>query len=387
MLGVHFLARRGLAALCLLTVAVVVRGEDANPPVPAEINQALQKMVAAQRSGDLKVYADTLASPVAEVFRLHADSATKVGEAKRHLRRALDDAFSPQGGPDPFIYATDDQQLKASLQQLVSMRIDDGAPSGNNWKLQVTTTVRLPDGSTRQIPQGFIAIQYGNTWKLQDLSITGRLAAQRRKADTNWAVYRMLNSIADEVRAGKITSANQAFTQAKAGYDQIAGANAEPPKGRDEYLAAEKAFDAGDFTRSLGLFKQAAEKGYPHAACMVGHQYHYGEGTPADDAAAVGWFRKDIAHHDAGAENILGSMLLEGDGVPRDTAEGLRLLKLSAEQDDSAAILNIGRAYLFGLGVPKDPNLGLRYYDRAAELGNEQAAYFAKWLGENGTNR
>ena len=120
---------------------------------------------------------------------------------------------------------------------------------------------------------------------------------------------------------------------------------------------------------------------------MVAIQYSAGEGTTEDVAAAVEWFRNDIAHHHATAENFLGSMLLEDDGAPKDPTEGMRLLKLSAEQDNPAAFLNIGRAYLFGFGVPKDPNLGVQYYSRAAELGNEQAAYFVKWLGGSPGNR
>ncbi len=391
MRGIQYLVRwlqwRGLAALCVLAITGAVRADDPNPPMPAAVNEALQRMVAAQQSGDLKKYADTLASPVAEVFRLHADSATKVGDAKRHLRAALDEVFSPQGGPDPFSYAFDDQQLKAIQQRLVSIQIDQSAPSGNNWKLQVTTTVRMPDGGTKQIPQGFIAVQYGNTWKVQDLAIAANLAARRRGAETNWAIYRMLNTIADEVKAGKFKSGDQPLTLALAAYNQITNADASPAQGRDEYLAAEKAFNAGDFARSLPLFKQSAEKGYPHAACMVAIQYSRGEGTKEDAAAAVEWFRKDIARHDATAENFLGSMMLEGDGAPKDPREGMRLLKLAAEQDDPAAFLNIGRAYLFGLGVPKDPNLGMQYYARAAELGNEQAAYFVKWLGQSPGNR
>lgn len=247
--------------------------------------------------------------------------------------------------------------------------------------------MRTPDGGTKQLPQGFIAVQYGNTWKVQDLAIAARLAGQRKGAETNWAIYRMFNTIADEVERGKFKSSDQPLTLALAAYNQITDANAPLPQGRDEYLAAEKAFNAGDFKRSLEMFKQSANKGYPHAACMVAIQYSAGEGTKEDPVAAVEWFRKDIARHDATAENFLGSMLLEGEGVPKDTAEGLRLLQRAAEQDNPAALLNIGRAHLFGLGVPKDPSLGMGYYVRAAELGNEQAAYFVKWLGQSPGNR
>src|SRR5207253_1027484 len=125
------------------------------------------------------------------------------------------------------------------------------------------------------------------------------------------AIYRMFNTIADEVRAGKYASADQPVALARAAYDKITGADVAPPAGRDEYLAAEKLYNAGEFGGSLAAFKRSADKGYPHAACMVAIHYSDGLGTKKDDAAAVEWFRKDVARHDPTAENFLGSMMLE----------------------------------------------------------------------------
>ena len=163
---------------------------------------------------------------------------------------------------DPFAYAFDDQQLRASLQRLVSMHIDEAAPSGNNWKLQVTTTARLGDGSTTQIPQGFIAVEYGNTWKVQDLAMASHLAALRKSAETSWAIYRMFNTVADDVKAGKFKSEDQAIAMASARYSQITNANVPPP-GREDYLAAEKAFNGGDFARSLDSSSEPPAKVFP----------------------------------------------------------------------------------------------------------------------------
>lgn len=377
----------GVGAAAIALLAARAQGEDPQRTMPKEVGEALQRMVAAQQSGDLQKYAGTLVSPVGPVFRLHADSAIKVGEAKENLRKALAEKFGAQGGGDPFAYAFDDTQLRALLRRLVGMRIDQAGPSGDNWKLQVSTTVRMPDGSTRTIPQGFIAVEYGADWKVQDLAIVGHLAAEKKGAETNWAIYRMFNTIADQVRAGKYQSWDQPIAQAKAEYDQITGADVAPPAGREEYLSAVKFYQAGKFADSMEMFKKSAEKGFPHAACMVAIHYSDGLGTKEDDAAAVEWLEKDIARHDATAENFLGSMMLEGDGAPKNPAEGMRLLKLAADQDNDSAFLNIGRAYLFGLGVPKDPNVGMQWYARAAEMGNEQAAYFVKWLGQSPGNR
>ena len=376
-----------LAALSA-TPRIVPAQQDAGPPLPDGVKAALQQMVEAQRSGDLEKYAATLASPVGPVFRLHADSATKVGEAKRQLKDAMPKAFKEKNAGDPFAYAFDDTQLRATLQRLVSMQIDDAGPSGQNWKLNVTSTVRMPDGSTRTVPQGFIATEVGLAgWKVQDLAIAGKLAGLKKGAEANWAIYRAFNVIADDVKTGKYKSQDEALAAAKAAHDQIISADAVPMAGHDDYVAATKLFQAGEFAKSIELYKSASDKGYPHAACMVAIQYSNGEGIKQNNAAAVEWFRKDIARHDATAQNFLGSMMLEGEGVAKDPAEGLRLLKLSADQDNAAALLNIGRAYLFGLGVPKDPSTGMTYYLKSAELGNDQAAYFVKWMGQSPGNR
>lgn len=384
----NFLISQIAAMAVCLTMAFACHAEEPpSPPLPAGVTNALHQMVEAQRAGDLDRYAGCLASPLGPVFRLHRDSAVKVGQAKRRLAKIITKQFGRPVGVDAFAYAFDDTQLKASLRRLVDIHIDQANPSGDNWKLQVTTTLQMPDGSTGSIPQGFIAVEYGADWKVQDLALVGKLAAQKKGAETNWAIYRMFNTIADAVAVGKYPSWQQPIADAKAEYNRLTNADAPPPAGREDYLAAEKLYQNGDLAGSLARFKASADQGYPHAACMVAIQYSNGLGTTQDNAAAVQWFRRDIACHDATAENFLGSMLLEGDGAPKDTVEGMQLLKLAAEQDNDSAFLNIGRAYLFGLGVPKDPNVGMGWYARAAEMGNEQAAYFVKWLAQSPGNR
>ena len=66
--------------------------------------------------------------------------------------------------------------------------------------------------------------------------------------------------------------------------------------------------------------------------------------------------------------------------IPVEQQEGLRLLLLSAEQDYGPALTNLGRCNLFGLGVPKNRVQALAWYEKAAALGDTQAAYFHKWL-------
>ena len=222
---------------------------------------------------------------------------------------------------------------------------------------------------------------------MQDLAIVGHLAALKRGAETNWAIYRMLNTTADEVRAGRYQSRDQPVTLAKAAYNKITGADLAPPEGREEYLAAEKLYQASDFAGSLAMFKRSADKGYPHAACMVAIQYSDGLGTKEDPGRRRRVVQERTSRARRDGRELPGVDDARRRRRPKDPAEGMRLLKLAAEQDNDPAILNIGRAYLFGLGVPKDPDAGLRWYARAAEMGNEQAAYFVKWLGQSPGNR
>ncbi len=377
---------RRFCAGCLMGMAVLRCAAGAafaeDPvPLPAAVYEVLQKTAEAQRAGDLVAYSRTMAAPLGPVFRIHLDSATKVGEAKRVLSKAISAKFGTTD-VDSFAYAFDDSKLRAALMGLIDIHIDDFAPSGDNFKLQVTTTFHAADGTTRTIPQGFLAIQQGAEWKIEDMAAVNRMASLRKGAETNWEIFRAFSSIADDVNAGKYASRDAAVAAAKKAYDRLTDANAPPPAGQELYLQGSKQFQAGDFKSSLASFIQSADLGYPHAACMVGIQYADGLGVKEDGAKAAEWYRKDIAKNDPTAENNLGSMLLEGEGVAKDTAEGLRLLKLSADQDNASAFLNIGRAYLFGLGVPKDRRAGMKWYGEAADRGNSQAAYFVKWLAQ-----
>lgn len=374
-----------LAGIIPLSVATATPAED-RVPLPREVSEALHRMVEASRSGDLAKYAATLAAPLGPLYRIHCDSATKVGEAKKLLTQALSARFGA-AADNPFAYAADDAQARADNLRLIDIRIDDSAPSGDNFKMNVTTTFRAPDGTARSIPQGFLAIQTNGVWKVEDLAAVARMAKLKKAADTNWEIFRAFSALATDVNAGKYASREVALIAAKETYDRLTNANAPPLAGADLYLKGSKQFQAGDFPASLASFTQSANLGYPHAACMVAIQYAEGLGTKEDTARAVEWYRKDIAKNDPVAENHLGSMLLEGVGMPADPAEGMRLLKLSADQDYAPAFLNIGRAYLFGFGVPKDQRTGLKWYGEAADRGNGQAAYFVKWLAQSPGNR
>ena len=357
-----------LAGIVVLSIAIAASAED-RVPLPPGVSEALHQTVEAQHSGDLVKYAATIASPLGPVFRIHADSATKVGEAKKLLTQALSAKFGAVDD-NPFTYAFDDAKSRAENMRLIDIRIDDFAPSGDNYKLNVTTTIRTPDGGTRAIPQGFLAIQNDGVWKVQDMAAVARIAQLKKGAETNWEIFRAFSSIATDVNAGKYATRGAAVDAARKAYDRLTDANAPPPPGGDLYLQGSRQIQKGDFPASLVSFTQSANLGYPHAACMVAIHYADGLGTKEDTATAVEWYRKDIAKNDPVAENHLGSMLLEGAGVPKDPAEGMRLLKLSADQDYAPAFLNIGRAYLFGFGVPKDQGTGMMWYGQAADRGN-----------------
>ena len=119
--------------------------------------EALNRMIAAQKAGDLDAYAASLAEPVGPVFKQFADAATRVGEAKRSLFLALDQKFANARQLDDFADATDDTQQRAILQRLIEIRLIESAPNGDQFILKVETTIRTPNGP-RQIVQGFHAI-------------------------------------------------------------------------------------------------------------------------------------------------------------------------------------------------------------------------------------
>ena len=177
------------------------------------------------------------------------------------------------------------------------------------------------------------------------------------------------------------------------------------PAAADEFEAAVRAVEAGDFETAVGkfealaaagdprgenglgvlylrgdglersveravaLFRSAAERGLRAAEKNLGELYTEGVGVPRDDALAAHWFGLAAAKGDSGAQVSLGVMHAQGRGVAQDHARAMELFRRSAEQGNAEAQANIGHLYRAGYGVARDYVLAYAWYGVAAASG------------------
>ena len=79
----------------------------------------------------------------------------------------------------------------------------------------------------------------------------------------------------------------------------------------------------------------------------------------------------------AEAQYQLGIMMAEGSGgAKQDLVNGLEMLNKAAAQNHDGAVVKLGELYWTGKGVARDPARAYQYNLRAADAGNNAAAYY-----------
>ena len=144
------------------------------------------------------------------------------------------------------------------------------------------------------------------------------------------------------------------------------------PNSSQDLLAAKKYYAAGDYSRALLLFRNAALTGDGEAANYIAVMYAKGMGgLPKDDVQAVEWYRKAA---DAGfglAISNLGVMYAEGlGGLPKDEVQAVQWYRKAADAGVGQAMALLGSMYQYGAGgLPKDNAQAVQWYRKAADTG------------------
>ena len=100
----------------------------------------------------------------------------------------------------------------------------------------------------------------------------------------------------------------------------------------DVMTSAKNAYQLGNYTKALKLWKFAAAKGDPKAITNVAGLYEDGKGVQKNLAEAVRWYRLGVDKGSEWAANDLGYLYTQGKGVPKDYTEALRLFRISADK-------------------------------------------------------
>ncbi len=136
----------------------------------------------------------------------------------------------------------------------------------------------------------------------------------------------------------------------------LAALAAAGPAFAGPYEDAKAAYDRGDNTAALQIWRPLAQAGEAKAQFWLGAMYDLGRGVPQDHAMAASWYRYAAEQGLPNAQHNLAHMYEMGHGLPADYAMSAAVMwyRRAAEQGYSAAQLNLGALYTEGRGVKRD---------------------------------
>jgi hypothetical protein len=106
----------------------------------------------------------------------------------------------------------------------------------------------------------------------------------------------------------------------------------------------------------------------------------YNAGKIAYDAKqwvqAISELRPLAEAGDDRAQFLLGKMYLDGNGVVTSPVEAMHLYRQAARKNNAEAMVSIATIYQAGIGYRKNLKLANTWFGRAAETGNQAAAFF-----------
>lgn len=168
-----------------------------------------------------------------------------------------------------------------------------------------------------------------------------------------------------ETSGQKITYEEAVMPRKRLSYEE--GIGAKPPASMiDEDGWA--AYNRGDYTTALSVFRTLADRGDTDAQNNLGFMYANGQGVATNYAEAVKWYRLAAEAGHAIAQSNLGAMYADGKGVAKNYAEAARWYRLAAEQGNAIAQNMLGFMYGNGEGVAQDRVEAYKWLELAATL-------------------
>ncbi len=137
------------------------------------------------------------------------------------------------------------------------------------------------------------------------------------------------------------------------------------PAAAQTVRAGIEAWQKGDATAAVAIWRPLAEKGDADAAFNLGQAYRLGKGVPIDLAQAQSWLERAARKGHVDAAATLGLLLFQNGNQ----VTAMRWLKMAAQAGEPRALLMVGTALYNGDGVPADPVTAYAYVSRAAAQG------------------
>jgi TPR repeat protein len=105
----------------------------------------------------------------------------------------------------------------------------------------------------------------------------------------------------------------------------------------EDFRAGLSAFNGGDFSAALRLWRPLADRNDPRSQAGIGFMYHRGLGVKTDDVQAAFWLRKAAEQGQAEGQMMLGNLYYFGLGVPQDYAAAYAWCELAQDNGQAEA--------------------------------------------------
>ena len=129
----------------------------------------------------------------------------------------------------------------------------------------------------------------------------------------------------------------------------------------------------GNNTKSISLYRKAAELGHVGSQVKLGLCYFNGKGIPLNYEEAAKWFRAAAKQGHAEAQYRLGECYYGGQGVPLNYEEAAKWFRAAAKQGHVAAQNRLAECYYSGKVVSWDYEEAAKWFRVAAKQGHAEA--------------
>ena len=133
------------------------------------------------------------------------------------------------------------------------------------------------------------------------------------------------------------------------------------------------AYERHDFGAARAIAAALLPSGHPQAHYLLGLLHSYGEGGPADPAAAAAHFRHAADAGHPGAMFSLAALHAQGRGVAPSFADARTWYARAAEAGNPDGLYQLGVMHEQGQGGPPDLGAAAAHWERAAAAGHPRA--------------
>ena len=144
------------------------------------------------------------------------------------------------------------------------------------------------------------------------------------------------------------------------------------------------AYDKGNYTTALEVWKPLAAHGNNVAQFLVGWLYESGKGVGRNDAEALRWYSMSAEKGNHDAEAKVGEYYESGYAGQTSYSDALKWFQKSADQGNAVAEFHLGAMYQDGKGVTKDNAEAFKWFEKSADQGNSTAQYKLGLMYQNG---